>query len=127
MKKFLIAVATTMFIFGGQTQAAPVDDLNANLDTQDIKSHGKWAHFRDKYILGRETENERRDRKEWERRHRDDYNYKPPKYRGEARYYPPQPPPYYRKGKRYYPPSTPPPYHRDNRRYSPPPPPTRYR
>lgn len=127
MKKFLIAVATTLFIFGGQTQAAPVDDLNVNIETQDIKSHGKWAHFRDKYILGRETENERRDRKEWERRHSDDYKYNPPKYRGETRYYPPQPPPYYRNGKRYYPPSTPPPYHRGDRRYSPPPPPTRYR
>ena len=127
MKKFLIAVATTLFIFGGQTQAAPVDDLNAKLDTQDIKKHGKWAHFRDKYLLDRETENERRDRKEWERRHRDDYKYKPPKYRGETRYYPPPPPPYYRNGKRYYPPSTPPSYYQDGRRYYPPPPPTRYR
>ena len=129
MKKFLIAVATTLFIFGGQTQAAPVDDLNVNIETQDIKSHGKWAHFRDKYILGRETENERRDRKEWEKRHRDDYKYNPPRHRHDDRYYPPSPPPYYRDGKRYYPPKppTPPPYHRDNGRYSPPPPPTRYR
>lgn len=129
MKKFLIAVATTLIIFGGQTQAAPVDDLNANIETQDIKSHGKWAHFRDKYILGRETENERRDRKEWERRHRDDYKYNPPRHRHDDRYYPPSPPPYYRDGRRYYPPKppTPPPYHHDGGRYSPPPPPTRYR
>ena len=129
MKKFLITAATTLFIFGGQVEAAPVDDLNVNIETQDIKSHGKWAHFRDKYILGRETENERRDRKDWERRHRDDYKYNPPKRRYDDRYYPPSPPPYYRDGKRYYPPKppTPPPYHRDNGRYSPPPPPTRYR
>lgn len=129
MKKFLIAVATTLFIFGGQTQAAPVDDLNVNIETQDIKSHGKWAHFRDKYILGRETENERRDRKEWEKRYRDDYKYNPPRHRHDDRYYPPSPPPYYRDGRRYYPPKppTPPPYHHDGGRYSPPPPPTRYR
>ena len=109
MKKFLLAVAVSAVIFGGQTEAAPVDDLNAQIETQDIKSHGKWAHFRDKYILGRETENERRDRKDWERRHR---------------YAPPPPPPYYRDGRHYYPPPPPP---RDGRHHYPPPSPPRYR
>ena len=129
MKKFLIIAATTLFIFGGQVESAPVDDLNAKLEMQNIKSHGKWAHFRDKYLLGRETENERRDRKDWERQHRDDYKYNPPKRRRDDRYYPPKPPPYYRDGRRYYPPPspTPPPYYRDGKRYYPPSPPTRYR
>ena len=129
MKKFLIAATMTLIIFGGQAQAAPVDDLNTpDVETQDIKTHGKWANFRDKYLLGRETENERRDRKEWERKHRDDYRYDPPRYRRDDRYYPPPPPPYYRNGKRYYPPPSPPPYYRDGKRYYPPSsPPTRYR
>ena len=126
MKRFLMAVAASAILFGGQTEAAPVDDLNAQIETQDIKSHGKWAHFRDKYLLDRETENERRDRKDWERRHRYD---PPPRYRDDDRYYPPPP---YRDGRRYYPPSAPPPppYYRDGRRYyppTPPPPPTRRR
>lgn len=131
MKKFLIAVAASLILFGGQTQAAPADDLNVDIETQDIKSHGKWAHFRDKYILHRETENERRDRKEWERKHR----YAPPRYRDDdrRRYYPPSPPPYYRDGRRYYPPSPRQHYYNDGRRYyppnppPPPPPPTRRR
>ena len=115
MKRFLIALAAGLILFGGQTQAAPADDLNAQIETQDIKSHGKWAHFRDKYILGRETENERRDRKDWERRHRYDPRYNPPPpppYRDERRYYPPgapPPPPPYRDGRHYYPPTPPPP------------------
>ena len=120
MKKFLTAVVASVLIFGGQVEASTVEKLDTpKVETQDIKTHGKWAHFRDKYILNRETENERRDRKDWERRHRDDY-----------RYVPPPPPPYYRDGRRYYPPTppTPPPYYRDGRRYYPPtPPPTRYR
>ena len=114
MKKFLLALAASAIIFGGQAEAAPADDLNVNaqIETQDMKSSGKWAHFRDKYILGRETENERRDRKERERRHR---------------YEPPPPPPYYhRDGKHYYPPP-PPPNHRDGRPHYPPPPPPRHR
>ena len=131
MKKFLIAVAASLILFGGQVQAAPADDLNVDIETQDVKSHGKWAHFRDKYLLGRETENERRDRKEWERKHR----YAPHRYRDDDRYRPPTPPPYYRDGRRYYPPNPPPPppYYRDGRRYYPPnppptpPPPTRRR
>lgn len=75
MKKFLIAAATSLLIFGGQVdvEASTVEQLNAQIETQEMKAHGKWAHFRDKYLLGRETENEYRDRKEWERRHRDDY------------------------------------------------------
>ena len=107
MKKFLIAVAASLILFGGQVQAAPADDLNVDIETQDVKSHGKWAYFRDKYILNRETENERRDRKEWERKHR----YDPQRYRDDDRYRPPTPPPYYRDGRRYYPPNppTPPP------------------
>ena len=113
MKKFLIVAAATLIIFGGQVEAAPADNLNAEIETQDIKSHGKWAHFRDKYLLDRETENERRDRKDWERRHR---------------YAPPPPPPRYRDdGRRYYPPPPPPPspHHRDGHRDYPPPPPPR--
>ena len=116
MKKFLIAAAATLIIFGGQVEASPVDDLNADIELQDIKKHGKWAHFRDKYLLDRETENERRDRKDWERRHR--YDPPPPRYRDDRRYYPPPPPPRYRDdGRRYYPPPPPPG----------PPPPSRYR
>ena len=127
MKRFLIAVAASLLIFSGQSEASSVDSFDKQLETQDIGT-GKWAHFRDKYLLGRETENERRDRKEWERRqrerdrerernrHRDDHRYVPP----------PPPPPRYRDGRRYYPP--PAPYYKDGKRYYPPnPPPTRYR
>ena len=83
MKKFLIAAAMSLAIFGGQTsvEAAPVEISDNQIETQEL---GKWAHFRDKHILGRETENERRDRKDWERRHRyhDDHRYSPPPRRG---------------------------------------------
>lgn len=123
MKKFLVAAVASVIFFGGQTQAAPVDNLNApSFEMQYVKKHGKWAYFRDKYILGRETENERRDRKDWEKRHR----YDPPRYRDDDRYRPPSS--YYRDDRYYYPP--PPPYYRDGRRYYPPPmppPPTRRR
>lgn len=71
MKKFLAAAALSLLIFGGQaqTEASTVDNLNA--PTIEIQETGtsSWAHFRDKYLLGRETANERRDRHEWERRH----------------------------------------------------------
>ena len=132
VKKFLMVVAASLILFSGQTEAAPVDDLNvSNVEKQEVKKHGKWAHFRDKYLLGRETENERRDRKEWEKKHR----YDPPRYRYDPPPTPPPPPPpVYRNGKRYYPPPTPPPppVYRDGRRYYPPPtypppPPTRRR
>lgn len=99
MKKFLIATAASLIIFSGQTEAATVDNLDKQIETQDI---GKWAHFRDKHILGRETENERRDRKEWESRHRNDKH----RYRDDYRYCPPPPPTHYRDGRRYYPPPT---------------------
>ncbi len=94
MKKFLIAAALSFVIFGGQAavEASTVENLNEpGVEIQDVKSHGKWAHFRDKYILGRETENERRDRKDWERRHRynDDHRYSPPPRHGHR---PPPPP-----------------------------------
>lgn len=138
MKKFLIAAAASFIIFSGQADAAPADDLNVSeIETQDVKSHGKWAHFRDKYILDRETENERRDRKEWERNHR--YGPTPPHNRDRYRDYPPPPPPHYRGGHRDYPPPPPPPpgrgyyppppppHYRDGHRDYPPPPPTRYR
>ena len=105
MKKFLIAAAASLFIFGGQVnaEASTVESLNEpGVETQEVKKHGKWAHFRDKYLLGRETENERRDRENWERRYRDDYRRNPPP--------PPPPPPRYgRDGRRYYPPPPPPP------------------
>ena len=88
MKKFLIAIAASLIIFGGQANASPADDLNVEIETQDV---GKWADFRDKHLLGRETDRERRERKEWERRHRHDPP--PPHYRDDHRYYPPPPPP----------------------------------
>ncbi len=114
MRKFLIAAATGLLIFGGQVgvEAATAETFDAQAEMQDMKSHGKWAHFRDKYILGRETENEYRDRKEWERRHRDDYRYR---HRERRRYrddYYYDPPPHYR--------YAPPPRHRHD--YPPPPP-----
>ncbi len=122
MKRFLIAAAASFLIFGGQAEAS-IADLDGSIETRELGS-GKWAHFRDKYILGRETENERRDRKEWERQHREDRR----RHRDDYRYTPPNPPPYYRDGRRYYPPPRPPNYQRDGRRYYPPnPPPTRYR
>ena len=107
MKKFLIAVATAFLIFGGQAGVEA-----AQVDTQDM---GKWSHFRDKYILNRETENEYRDRKEWERRHREDYYHRHRDrrhYREDYRY---DPPPHYR----YAPPP------RRSYDYPPPPPPRR--
>ena len=124
MKKFLIAAAASLIIFSGQTEASTVERLDKPIEMQDMGS-GKWAHFRDKYILGRETENERRDREEWEQRHRDDRRH----YRDDYRYVPPTPPPHYRDGRRYYPPPAPPPkpYYKDGRKYYPPQPPTRYR
>ena len=113
MKKFLIAAAASLLIFGGQAQAAPVEKTDNQLE---IQEQSKWAHFRDKHILNRETENERRDRKDWERRHpdrdyyrhrdrhrddyyyrdrdrhRDDYYYRDrARYRDDYRYYPPPP------------------------------------
>ena len=112
MKKFLIAAALSFVIFGGQTEAAQVEPLDNQLETQE---QGKWAHFRDKYILDRETENERRDRKDWERRPRYD---PPPRHRHEPpprHDYGPPPPPHHR----YDPP---PRYGHD---YPPPPPPRR--
>ena len=113
MKGIIIAL---LILIGGQVDAATLDKP---LQTQEMS--GKWAHFRDKHLLGRETENERRDRKEWERRHREDRR----RHHDDYRYTPPPPPPYYRDGRRYYPP---PQSHRDGRRYYPPnPPPTRYR
>ena len=123
MKKFLIAAAASLIIFSGQTEASTVERLDKPIERQEV---GKWAHFRDKYLLGRETENESKDRKEWERNHRYDYS----KRRDDRRYYPPSPPPppYYRNGKRYYPPPSPAPNYRDGKRYYPPsPPPPRYR
>ena len=74
MKKFLIAAAASLLIFGGQpAEAADAGNLYVqNVETQEL---GKWAHFRDKHIRGRETENERRDRKEWESRHPDRYEW----------------------------------------------------
>lgn len=108
MKRFLIAAAASLFIFGGQVdvEASTVENLDVpGVETQEVKKHGKWAHFRDKYLLGRETENERRDRENWERRYRDDYRRQPPPP-------PPPPPPRYGRDGR-----------RDGHRYNPPPPP----
>ena len=90
MKKFFIAVAASFLIFSGQpdAQAASIE----NIGEQDVQLQpaGRWAHFRDKYILNRETENERRDRMEWERRH----GYRPDrrKHYYDDYYYPPPPP-----------------------------------
>lgn len=111
MKKLLLAAAASLILFGGQAEveASSVESLDTHVaETQEL---GKWSHFRDKYIRGRETENERRDRKEWERRHRDRDHY-----RDDYRRYPPPPPP-------------PPPPPRHGSRYGspPPPPPPRHR
>ena len=73
MKKFLIAAAASLLIFGGQNAVEAADAENLKVQGVEVQQVGWWAHFRDKHILGRETENERRDRKEWERRHRDDH------------------------------------------------------
>ena len=80
MKKFLIAVAAGLVILGSQVdvEASEVKDLNKPaIEMQEV---GSWTHFRDKHLLGRETENERRDREErerrhWERRHNYNNNY----------------------------------------------------
>lgn len=76
MKKLLIAAAAILFIFGGQAgaEASTVDNLNVKSEqTQEL---GWWSHFRDKHILGRETENERNDRKErrYNERHYSDHH-----------------------------------------------------
>lgn len=117
MRKFLIAAAASLLILGGQAQAAPVETTDNQLE---IQEQSKWAHFRDKHILHRETENERRDRKDWERRHpdrdyyrhrdrhRDDYYRGRTRHREDYIYYPPPP--------RHYPP---------DRGYNYPPPPRR--
>ena len=71
MKRTLIALAAGLLIFGGQTgaEASTVDNLNTPaLEIQETGT-SKWAHFRDKYLLGRETANHRRDRHEWQREH----------------------------------------------------------
>ena len=91
MRKFLIAIATAFVIFGGQAEA--VEILDAQVEMQDM---GKWAHFRDKYILNRETENERRQREAWERRHRDDYHHRSRDHRHYRDNYHYDPPPHYR-------------------------------
>lgn len=92
MKKFLIAAAASVLLFGGQAaEASTVDNLDVKLEqTQET---GKWSHFRDKYIRGRETENERRDREERERWERDSYYPPPPPPRqGHYGALPPPPP-----------------------------------
>ena len=123
MREFLIAAAASLLLFGGQAQASPVEDLGEpNVEIQEQES--KWAHFRDKHILGRETENERRDREDWERRyrddyyrhrdrHRDDYYRDRERHRDDYRYYPSPP--------RHGAPPPPPP----GRGYNYPPPPNR--
>lgn len=124
MKKFLIAAVASVLLFGGQVgsaEASTVDNLDSQVaETQEMKS-GKWAHFRDKYLLDRETDRERRHRKEWERRHRDDWNryHRPPPLP------PPPPPPRHGHGYGYGPPPPPPPRHGYGA--PPPPPPPRYR
>ncbi len=100
MRKFLIAAAASFLLLGGQAQAATVESLDEPIEFQEQDS--KWAHFRDKHILGRETENERRDREDWERRYRDDYYRHRDRHRDD----------YYRDRER----------HRDDHRYYPPPP-----
>ena len=126
MRKFLIVVAASLLLLGGQAQASTVESLDEQIE---IQEQSKWAHFRDKHLLGRETENERRDRKDWERRHpdrdyyrhrdrhRDDYYYyrDRSRHRDDYRYYPPPP----RRGYDYPPPPPP------GRGYNYPPPPNR--
>lgn len=96
MKKFLIATAAAgLILLGGQTattEAATVESLDtATVETQEM---GRWAHFRDKYILDR--------RERHRHRHYDDYDdYGPPP--------PPPPPPRYHHYDDYGPPPPPPP------------------
>ncbi len=135
MKRVLIVAAASLLIFGGQAEASTVENFDRQIETQEM---GKWAHSRDKYLLGRETENERRYRKEWERRQRErererarqrERERERDRYRDAHRYFPPSAPPNSRNGRRYNPPPPPkPPYYKDGKRYYPPnPPPTRYR
>lgn len=107
MKKFLIAAAASFLLFSGHpdAQAESLDSLDTpNVETQEV---GKWAHFRDKYIRGRETENERRDRKEWERRHRNDREAWERRQRREREEWERR----HRHDRDYYPPPPPPPHH----------------
>lgn len=102
MKKFLMALAAGLLIFGGQAnlEAATVDINTPNAETQDM---GKWSHFRDKYVLNRDRDREHR--RDWDnhRRDRDRHDYDrhdydrrrpapPPRY-GNGGTPPPPPPP----------------------------------
>lgn len=93
MKKFLMALTAAGVLFiGGQAgaEASTVESLDIQaVETQDM---GKWSHFRDKYILGRDRDHydhryydHDRDRYDRDRRYRhrrdwdDDYYRRPPR------------------------------------------------
>ena len=71
VKKFFVAAAASLLIFGSQAEAAPIDDLN--VPAVELQEVGHWADFRDEVILGRESDRERRERKKWEQRERERY------------------------------------------------------
>lgn len=60
MKKIMIAVMLTVCTFSTSTEAAEFEISNG-LEIQEL---GAWTHFRDKYLLGRDT-----DKKEEHHRH----------------------------------------------------------
>ncbi|MBR1647543.1 MAG: hypothetical protein IJ685_12315 [Selenomonadaceae bacterium] len=110
MKKFLVAAAASLLIFGSQAnvEASTLDVANLDLQSVETQETGHWANFRDEVILGRESDRERRERKKWERREREKWERRererwaqrhryerplppPPNY-GPARPVPPPPP-----------------------------------
>ena len=91
MKRLLIAATAGLLIFGGQTAAEASDIDTLDLQGVQIEENGGWADFRDKVILNRETDKERRKREEWERHHRQPPPSPPP--RGGYGAPPPPPPP----------------------------------
>ncbi|MBE8952840.1 MAG: hypothetical protein SR1Q7_06820 [Quinella sp. 1Q7] len=106
MKKFLIAAAASLLLFGGQDTACAAPAVNLDTQPAQMQDMGKWARIRDD-ILGRDKHRYDRDR------YYDDYGPPPPPPR--RGYGPPPPPP-----RRGYGPPPPPPG-----RYGPPPPPPR--
>ena len=95
MKKFLIAAAASLLLFGGQAdvEAATIEAVDLDLQSVETREMGHWANFRDEVILGRESDRERRKRKEWERRHRHELPPPPRPLPPPPRYGSPPPPP----------------------------------
>lgn len=91
MKKFLVALAASLLIVGGQAgaEASSIESLDTQVaDTQDMS---KWTHFRDKYILGRDSDRRHHRHRDWY--DDDDYYRRRPPRRGYGQPPPPPPPP----------------------------------